>query len=337
MKIEDLGKHHIIIDFNNLFTKSITDIIYKQGEIGTSIIKAKLVKKRESIDLTNCMVIVNIITESGQPIVDNATILDTKEGIVEIKFEQVSLNTGISFFELTVVDDKGNSKKSPKIAYRVLDSFSEDAVIESERFPILVNMIKDVEELHKTSESLIEETNQLKEEVIELNETLIQAEEIRKSQEDTRQENEEVRKLNELERIDNMKRINQEMVDFKEETNNNIEQFKADTEEVINTFKTDINEEISILPRIDDNQESTSNTYSSSKIKEELDKKSEFDGSYNSLTDKPQEYTHPDTHSAAMITLSEGVNVEDKINQILQSLETIITRLENLENQNPIN
>ena len=242
------------------------------------------------------------MTEKGEQIVDMATILDEKEGIVEIKFEQVSLNTGISFFELTIMDANHNTKKSPKIAYRVLDSLSEDAIIESERYPILVNMIKDVDELHTTTENLINDTHRLKEQVIELNDTMSQAELVRET-------NEGVRQQNEASRIENMNRINQEMVDFKEE----------------------VNDMILTLPRIEDDKISEVNTFSSKKIQEELDKKSEFDRSYNSLTNLPENYIHPEYHTASMILHSDGTSMEDKLVSILDTISSIMTRLEAIE------
>lgn len=342
MTIEELGKHCVIIDFNDLFTKSVTNINYKQGEIGTASIKAKLVKKRTPIDLTGCRIILNIMTEKGEPIVDTATILDEKEGIVEIKFEQVSLNTGISFFELTVMDANYNTKKSPKIAYRVLDSLSEDAVIESERFPILVNMIKDVDELHTTAEGLVNETRQLKQEVIELNETMTQAELLRETQEGTRQSNEIVRQQNETVRIENMERINKEMVDFKEEVNTTVDTFKGEVNTTVDDFKTsvngtvanfkkEVNDTVSALPRINNEEVNDKDTYSSRKIQEELDKRVEFDGSYNSLKDLPEAYVHPESHPASMILHSDGTSTEDKLLAIIGSIDSIMTRLEALE------
>ena len=241
MKIEELGKHSIIIDFSDLFTKSVTNIHYKQGEIGTSSIKAKLVKKRAPIDLTNCRVVVNIITEKGEPIVDRATILDEKEGIIEFKFEQIALNTGTSFFELTIVDENYNTKKSPKIAYRVLDSFSEDAVIESERFPILVNMIKEVDDLHTHADNLVEETTQLQRQTVKLNEGISQAESVRETQEGIRQENEMTRQENETARIENVERISQEMIDFQTSTSSVVSKFKKEVNDAVELLNLELN------------------------------------------------------------------------------------------------
>lgn len=248
MKIEELGKHSIIIDFSDLFTKSVTNIHYKQGEIGTSSIKAKLVKKRFPIDLTNCRVVVNIITEKGEPIVDRATILEEKEGIVEFKFEQIALNAGTSFFELTIVDENYNTKKSPKIAYRVLDSFSEDAVIESERFPILVNMIKEVDDLHTHADNLVEETTQLQRQTVKLNEGISQAESVRETQEGirqenemTRQENEIIRQENETARIENVERISQEMIDFQTSTSSVVSKFKKEVNDAVELLNLELN------------------------------------------------------------------------------------------------
>lgn len=106
-----------------------------------------------------------------------------------------------------------------------------------------------------------------------------------------------------------MNRINQEMVDFKEE----------------------VNDMISTLPRIEDDKISEVNTFSSKKIQEELDKKSEFDGSYNSLTDLPENYIHPEYHPASMILHSDGTSMEDKLVAILDTISSIMARLEAIE------
>lgn len=188
--LEELGKQYIIIDFSDLTTISTTNIYYKHNEIGTSSIKAKLVNKRKEINLTNCKVIVNIINEKGEMIVDYANIIDVEKGIISIDFIQVALQKGISFFELTLLENNEKTKKSAKIAYRILDSLDEDAIIESERYPILVTLIKQVEDL---------------ENLVNQNET-------------TRNSNEEVRKSNEVSRqelfTDTINTVNNKIVEI---------------------------------------------------------------------------------------------------------------------------
>lgn len=233
--LEEIGRHNIIIDFSNLNTISSTTIYYKHGELNTSSIKAKLVDRRKTIDLTSCRVVVNIINEKGERIVDDAEVLDVKEGIILIKFQQVALDKGISFFELLLVENGEMTKKSPKIAYRVLDSLSEDAIIESEKYPILVNLIKEVEDLHVTSENLINETRVLKQEVIDLNATMTQAESVRNSNEETRKSNEVTRQGNETSRISNMERINNEFAENIASNNKKIDDKIVDIQTQLDT------------------------------------------------------------------------------------------------------
>ena len=220
MKIEELGRHYAIIDFNDLFTKSVTNIYYKYGEVGTSSIRAKLVKKNTPIDLTGCRVVINIIDEKGMEIVDTATVLDATKGTIEIVLESIALNTGISFFELTIISEDHKTKKSPRIAYRVLDSLSEDIVIGSEKYPILVNIIKEVDDLHIATNALSDKTTTLNQdvrnlegEVRQLNTDMNVAEGAREGNEATRNTNEGTRQANETARIANMKKINADVAE----------------------------------------------------------------------------------------------------------------------------
>lgn len=296
MNIEDLGKYNVIIDFEHLFTKSVTNIYYKEGEVGTSSVKAKLVKKRTPLNLTGCRIIVNIIDAKGSRIVDTANILDAENGIVEILFGQVALNTGISFFELTVMSDEYKTKKSPKIAYRVLDSLSEDAIIESEKFPILVNLIKDVDELNVATNLLSDKTKLLNEEVRALNEQVTQAEAIRETQEGIRQSQEIARqasvakmqsdinakivetnaKIKETTDITtaNTKKIDDKIVDIQTQLNTSVsDKFK----EVDNTLKTKVDTKFSEVDTTVGNKLSSIQTSVDAKILEADNKIKEAD------------------------------------------------------------
>lgn len=343
MEIQELGKYNIIIDFNDLFTKSITNLYYKEGEVGTAFVKAKLVKKYTSIDLTDCRVILNIVTPKGESIVDTATIIDEKEGIVEIKLEPVALSTGISFFELTIVDSQYHTKKSPRYAYRVLDSLSEDTIIASEKYPILVNLIRTVDDLQKETQSLHDQTVALNQEVRDLNDTMTESERIRNENEEQRKSNEIIRQENESARLENMTRFEKEFVDFKEGVGSDIETFKEVTnltvslfksevaesidnsKKNIEEFKTNVNNTVLALPKIDDINQSETNTYSSKKIQEELDKKSVFNGDYNSLINIPE------TFLATKIIFSDGENLELKTTKLSEQVASLIKRIEKLE------
>lgn len=338
MTIEELGKHTVIIDFNDLFTKDVTNIFYKEGEIGTASIKAKLVKKRTPIDLTGCRVILNIMNEKGEPIVDTATILNEKEGIVEIKFAQVALRTGISFFELTIVDANYNSKKSPKLAYRVLDSLSEDAIIESERYPILVNMIKDVDNLHTVTEGLIQENNQLKHEMTELGNSLTQAELVRDS-------NEQIRISNENSRISNMNKINSDVAELISTSTKKIDdkvvdiQSQLDTRvnEKFTTFDGQVNDKMAELNTVKENVITTSNECTKKvddkivNIQEQLDTKTteKFEYVDNTLTAK---VTEIDTAKGTIV--SEATTKISEVESKISGIETRFNALSPEESTN---
>lgn len=344
MNIEELGRHYAIIDFSNIFTQNITNIYYKEGEVGTSSIRAKLMTRKKSINLTGCKVIVNILNDLGETIIDFAEIVNAEEGIVDIRFENVALVKGVSFFELTILKDE-KTKKSPRIAYKVIDSIDDEGLMESENYPILLKLIKDTEDLNAITNDLSDKTTQLNQDVMDLNERMNEAESVRNSQEDTRQSQEEVRQAQEenrqeqeISRVENMERFNQEFIEFKNNTNSSINEFKSTVDEsinnfneTINTFKNETNEVLSGLPRIDNDVPSNVNTYSSNKIIEELSKKSEFDGSYNSLTDTPEQYVHPQDHNATMIMHSDGEDLETKINNLLLVIEELKTRIDALE------
>lgn len=361
MNIEEVGTHQVIIDFGDLFTKEVTNLFYKEGEWGTATVQAKLVKKRDEIDLTDCQVVIVIINEAGEPVVDYADIIDPTRGIIEMKLPQIALTTGISFFELTIVDNKYRTKKSPKVAYRVLDSLTEDVIMQSERYPFLVDLIKQVDDLNLATNLLSDKTfelnadvRRLDQEVRQLNEDMLSAEKIRNDNEEVRKSNEIERQTNETERIANMEQFRKDFETFKTDmntafsnfttsTNNtitefkelvntkitaiedNVETFKTTTNEAIETFKTETNTKISKLPKIDNLTPNDVDTYSSKKIVEELAKKSEFNGSYINLTDKPTSYL------ASTVLHTDGVSSEEKITSLEALVENLLERVEALE------
>lgn len=337
MTIEELGKRTVIIDFYDLFTKDVTNIFYKEGEIGTASIKAKLVKKRTPIDLTGCRVILNIMNEKGEPITDTATVLDEKEGIIEIKFAQVALRTGISFFELTIVDANYNTKKSPRLAYRVLDSLSEDAIIESERYPILVNMIKDVDNLHTVTEGLIQENNQLKHEMTELGNSLTQAELVRDS-------NEQVRISSENARIANMNKINSDVTELISTSTKKIDDKVIDVQNQLDTrvnakfteldknvdtkfttFDGQVNDKMSELNTLQENVITTSNECTKKVNDKIVDIQDQLD---TKTSAKFEEFDATLATKVSEIDTAKGVIVTEATSKISE-VATTITDIEN--------
>lgn len=200
MDIKEAGQHDITIEFNNLLTNGLTNIYYKNGEIGTTSVKASLVKNRIPISLSKCRVVVDIIDSTGKRIVDIANILDIESGIIEILFPQIALSVGISFFELTIIDDIGNTKKSPRLAYKVLEGLNSDVIVDSDKYPILVNLIKDVNVLDVETNSILDKTKLLNDEVATLNNQITQEEATRNSSESIRQSQEATRQSQETTR-----------------------------------------------------------------------------------------------------------------------------------------
>lgn len=142
----NLGTYDITIDFSKLFVHNNTSIYFKERDLNTAKVRAKLTMQGKVIDITGCNILVKIETMSGEKINDTATIIDATNGIIEIDFKSNALIEGTNFFELKIV--KGESvKESPKLAYRVLDSIEDTEGIEAtNEYPILIQLISDATE-----------------------------------------------------------------------------------------------------------------------------------------------------------------------------------------------
>lgn len=166
----NLGAYDITIDFSKLFVHNSTSIYFKEGDLNTAKVRAKLIMQRKVIALTGCNVVVKIETMTGGRIDDTATIIDAANGIVEIDFKSNTLVEGTNFFELKIV--KGESvKESPKLAYRVLDSIEDAGSIEAtNEYPILIQLINDTNKAIEDANEALELANTMKtnlEEVID--------------------------------------------------------------------------------------------------------------------------------------------------------------------------
>nr|WP_195365954.1 BppU family phage baseplate upper protein [[Eubacterium] tenue] len=166
----NLGTYDITIDFSKLFVHNSTSIYFKEGDLNTARVRAKLTMQGKSIDITRCNVVVKIETMTGEKINDVATIVDAVNGIVEIDFKSNTLIEGTNFFELKIV--KGESvKESPKLAYRVLDSIEDAGSIEgANEYPILIQLINDTNKAIEDANEALELANTMKtnlEEVID--------------------------------------------------------------------------------------------------------------------------------------------------------------------------
>lgn len=166
----NLGTYDATIDFSKLFVHNSTSIYFKEGDLNTARVRAKLAMQGKAIDITGCNIVVKIETMTGQKINDVATIIDATNGIVEIDFKSNSLVEGTNFFELKII--KGESvKESPKLAYRVLDSIEDAGSIEgTNEYPILIQLINDTNKAIEDANEALELANTIKtnlEEVID--------------------------------------------------------------------------------------------------------------------------------------------------------------------------
>lgn len=151
----NLGIYDVVIDFSKLFVHNTTSISFKEGDLNTAKIKARLNMQGKVIDITGCSVAVKIETINGVKITDTATIIDPVNGIVEIDFKSNSIVKGTNFFELWIIKDD-SVKKSPRLGYRVLDSIDDAGAIEgTNEYPILISLISDTNKAIKDAKEVL--------------------------------------------------------------------------------------------------------------------------------------------------------------------------------------
>lgn len=145
--ITDIGLYKIKIDFGQMETYlSENQLIYTENDYGTCKLQVELVKNGEIIDLTGTIVRVKILTSSGATLENNMEILDSKKGVVSYTFPDNALYEGINYFQ--VILTKGDLMKvSPKLTYKILDVIDDTGIKAEANYPILVQLIKEVEDM----------------------------------------------------------------------------------------------------------------------------------------------------------------------------------------------
>ncbi|WP_278681558.1 BppU family phage baseplate upper protein [Paraclostridium bifermentans] len=139
----NLGTYDINIDFSKLFIHNNTSIYFKEGDLNTAKVRARLTMKNKPINIAGCNVTIRIEPSSGNTITDNATVIDPLNGIIEIDLKSNALLEGTHLFEVWIIKDE-SVKKSGKIGYRVLDSIDDAGAIEgTNEYPILISLISD--------------------------------------------------------------------------------------------------------------------------------------------------------------------------------------------------
>lgn len=139
----NLGTYDINIDFSKLFVHNNTSIYFKEGDLNTAKVRARLTMKNKPINIVGCNVTIRIEPTEGNTITDNATVIDPINGIIEVDFKSNALLEGTHLFEVWIIKDE-SIKKSGKIGYRVLDSIDDAGAIEgTNEYPILISLISD--------------------------------------------------------------------------------------------------------------------------------------------------------------------------------------------------
>ena len=173
------------------------DIIYNDRDTNTAFLQAKLTVGGKVINLEDYdKVVVAILKGDGHKVLNDCSILNGEDGIIEIPFTTQSLICeGLNHFEIVLY--KGLSEMvSPRQSYRVMSSLIEDDMIEStNEYGILLTLVSRCEDsLRRIGDIENTESNR------------VAAEELRK-------ENEEERIRAEIERKEEYKKYNEVLFD----------------------------------------------------------------------------------------------------------------------------
>ena len=173
------------------------DIIYNDRDTNTAFLQAKLTVGGKAINLEDYdKVVVAILKGDGHKVLNDCSILNSEDGIIEIPFTTQSLICeGLNHFEIVLY--KGLSEMvSPRQSYRVMSSLIEDDMIEStNEYGILLTLVSRCEDsLRRIGDIENTESNR------------VAAEELRK-------ENEEERIRAEIERKEEFKKYNEVLFD----------------------------------------------------------------------------------------------------------------------------
>lgn len=184
-----IKKYIIPIDFTLDSGKVVNKkIVYTSGDINTAVMAFELSNNGEIIDLNEWKVLATIEREDQYTTDSFCTIDDAERGKASLVLTTSMLYVGVNHIEISLTKvgaelEDTREMVSPKITYKVLQSIKNerDSLIpNTNEYPILVQLIKDVENLKETTNTFLQQATE--------NETARQeSEEIRISQENERQ------------------------------------------------------------------------------------------------------------------------------------------------------
>lgn len=155
----EVKSHKVVVDFfkqtGEMLANSAT---FSQGDIGTSFIEVTLLNNNNPINLTGYTVTINVTRKDRTRVVTTSEVLDVENGIIEIPISIEMLRVGVNQLEI-ILSKSGTHLVSPVIPYRVvktmLDSSSDSELASQSEYPVLLQLVSDVEKL-KTSYDAIQ-------------------------------------------------------------------------------------------------------------------------------------------------------------------------------------
>lgn len=162
------------------------DIVFTTADLNTSFVEVNLLHDGETVDLNTYRLIINIMKRNQVVTQSECEIVDATNGKIKIPFTTTMLSSpGRNYFEILLIKD-GTQLPSLKIPYKVLKTINDDineAIPNTNEFPILIQLIEDVKELKNTTNAFLLEAQK---------------------QEDIRGKNENVRVSQESDRVKSM-------------------------------------------------------------------------------------------------------------------------------------
>lgn len=155
----EVKSHKVVVDFfkqtGEMLSNSAT---FSQGDIGTSFIEVTLLNNDKAINLTGYTITINVTRKDRTRVVTTSEVLDIENGIIEIPISVEMLRAGVNQLEI-ILSKSGTHLVSPVIPYRVvktmLDTSSDLEVMGQSEYPVLLQLVSDVEKL-KTSYDAIQ-------------------------------------------------------------------------------------------------------------------------------------------------------------------------------------
>lgn len=197
----NIGSYNVLVDFDNVGKKDRSEVRYSENDINSARIYVKCQFKEEDIDFTDCDFLIR--TQAGENRIEDApSFIDYENSIVGYTFPTNALITGMNHIEIMII--KGDwVKTSPKIYYRVFDGIGESDVASDVYYPILISLIKDVQNLGKEVQVLKDDVAKVNSDITKEEKVRIVNENERKSSELIRIDNEDTRIASELVRVSN--------------------------------------------------------------------------------------------------------------------------------------